>query len=460
MDLFDLDAREYDIGPEYFAASLSALPLDDHRPRSFDSYPSSMSWNAYSPLQDPLDPLATPILLDQFNAFPSPATPVYVSQQSLPTPALSTTAPSLLHVVSPQGHVIFASQTVTEVLGYSPAEFVGKHLSEYVAADDYKQLARELNRAVSSSTMSTNEDLFTRASREKISDSARVLLTCRLICKDGHQLLVQISGHASFSNSASSSSSSSAAYGSYHSASYSPGADSNDDSSVDSNSSDDYRQFGRLNSLVVNTPASSLLGEFKGFVLTARPYSSVLSSSSNNNSNSNSNSSSNTTAASLALDSFLDHKIENLRVKQVLDSVRANKTSIQVPSMIPEELPSSDFSMLTNFAAAAAPTATHSRRHSAGDVLGSSQIRLGPSIAGDYLGSGLPRSKSISTTDHRIAKKQRLMDDKDYKCKQCGTFDSPEWRKGPEGPKTLCNACGLRWSKSMKRSKLSGMPPK
>ncbi len=23
-----------------------------------------------------------------------------------------------------------------------------------------------------------------------------------------------------------------------------------------------------------------------------------------------------------------------------------------------------------------------------------------------------------------------------------GTLDSPEWRKGPSGPKTLCNACG------------------
>jgi len=28
-----------------------------------------------------------------------------------------------------------------------------------------------------------------------------------------------------------------------------------------------------------------------------------------------------------------------------------------------------------------------------------------------------------------------------------GTLESPEWRKGPDGPKTLCNACGLRWSK-------------
>ena len=28
-------------------------------------------------------------------------------------------------------------------------------------------------------------------------------------------------------------------------------------------------------------------------------------------------------------------------------------------------------------------------------------------------------------------------------CRDCGRTDSPEWRKGPEGPKTLCNACGM-----------------
>lgn len=25
-----------------------------------------------------------------------------------------------------------------------------------------------------------------------------------------------------------------------------------------------------------------------------------------------------------------------------------------------------------------------------------------------------------------------------------GTVESPEWRKGPDGPKSLCNACGTR----------------
>ncbi|KAL4738748.1 hypothetical protein BDV11DRAFT_189000 [Aspergillus similis] len=44
----------------------------------------------------------------------------------------------------------------------------------------------------------------------------------------------------------------------------------------------------------------------------------------------------------------------------------------------------------------------------------------------------------------------------EYKCADCGTSDSPEWRKGPEGPKTLCNACGLRWAKMEKKRQYSG----
>jgi len=37
-----------------------------------------------------------------------------------------------------------------------------------------------------------------------------------------------------------------------------------------------------------------------------------------------------------------------------------------------------------------------------------------------------------------------------------GTLDSPEWRKGPTGPKTLCNACGLRWAKKEKKKPGNG----
>lgn len=36
-------------------------------------------------------------------------------------------------------------------------------------------------------------------------------------------------------------------------------------------------------------------------------------------------------------------------------------------------------------------------------------------------------------------------------CSECHVVDPPEWRKGPKGPKTLCNACGLRWAKKSRK---------
>ncbi|KAF9172419.1 hypothetical protein BGX21_003819 [Mortierella sp. AD011] len=36
-------------------------------------------------------------------------------------------------------------------------------------------------------------------------------------------------------------------------------------------------------------------------------------------------------------------------------------------------------------------------------------------------------------------------------CESCGTTNSPEWRRGQSGKKDLCNACGLRYSRSVAR---------
>ncbi|KAI8992343.1 hypothetical protein BDB01DRAFT_717305 [Pilobolus umbonatus] len=48
-------------------------------------------------------------------------------------------------------------------------------------------------------------------------------------------------------------------------------------------------------------------------------------------------------------------------------------------------------------------------------------------------------------------RRKKYRDYHHYMCNDCGTTASPEWRKGPIGPKTLCNACGLRWAKKNKK---------
>ncbi|KAJ7650092.1 GATA-4/5/6 transcription factor [Roridomyces roridus] len=43
------------------------------------------------------------------------------------------------------------------------------------------------------------------------------------------------------------------------------------------------------------------------------------------------------------------------------------------------------------------------------------------------------------------------------KCHSCNIRETPEWRRGPDGARTLCNACGLHYAKLMrKREKEQG----
>lgn len=37
------------------------------------------------------------------------------------------------------------------------------------------------------------------------------------------------------------------------------------------------------------------------------------------------------------------------------------------------------------------------------------------------------------------------------RCSHCAVADSPEWRRGPDGSRTLCNACGLFYSKLLRK---------
>ncbi|KAK7693964.1 hypothetical protein QCA50_003539 [Cerrena zonata] len=80
--------------------------------------------------------------------------------------------------------------------------------------------------------------------------------------------------------------------------------------------------------------------------------------------------------------------------------------------------------------------------------------------AGGGGGAGLVPPGPIGGTvvmgeDDESAKKKarKVYLPEQYVCMTCGRTDSPEWRKGPSGPKTLCNACGLRWAKREKEKR-------
>ncbi|KAF8636495.1 hypothetical protein AX17_003310 [Amanita inopinata Kibby_2008] len=69
--------------------------------------------------------------------------------------------------------------------------------------------------------------------------------------------------------------------------------------------------------------------------------------------------------------------------------------------------------------------------------------------SGLYATSAHPDEDAEDGLRKKKLKKSHLTEQ--YVCITCGRTDSPEWRKGPLGPKTLCNACGLRWAKQMRK---------
>lgn len=68
------------------------------------------------------------------------------------------------------------------------------------------------------------------------------------------------------------------------------------------------------------------------------------------------------------------------------------------------------------------------------------------------------KPKKTITKKLHLPQKDPLVDNiavptaaKTLRCGQCKDTDTPEWRRGPYGSKTLCNACGLYFSKLIKR---------
>lgn len=70
----------------------------------------------------------------------------------------------------------------------------------------------------------------------------------------------------------------------------------------------------------------------------------------------------------------------------------------------------------------------------------------------------IPREMKIDTTKPpakkiRKAPRRKSSNTQDLVCLMCGVTDTPEWRRGPAGDHTLCNACGLHYAKSLKKNR-------
>ncbi|KIM79583.1 hypothetical protein PILCRDRAFT_823114 [Piloderma croceum F 1598] len=170
------------------------------------------------------------------------------------------------------------------------------------------------------------------------------------------------------------------------------------------------------------------------------------------------------------LNAFLELKMENERLQQRLSELR--KRAPQLPSTSSSSTIASSYgptSMQTS-RPYPAPIIIPNRAPgemaqpyyptSATSVGGYSSMMPG-SVNRDFDGSNVTpyahafnpvMDEDLSEDGTRKKKLKKSHADEQYVCFTCGRTDSPEWRKGPHGPKTLCNACGLRWAKQQRKA--------
>lgn len=58
-----------------------------------------------------------------------------------------------------------------------------------------------------------------------------------------------------------------------------------------------------------------------------------------------------------------------------------------------------------------------------------------------YYQQYVPQTPTVAKSNQFIA--PEVINKPNNVCQRCGTTETPEWRRGPRGVKTLCNACGL-----------------
>ncbi|KAH8723148.1 white collar-2 [Phaeosphaeriaceae sp. PMI808] len=319
----------------------------------------------------------------------------------------------LLHILTPDGRILYVSPSCKTLTGWEPSQLIGRFVNDFIHADDISIFVKEFN--------------------ESIASGNPLRFFYRFQKLDQSYIIFESHGHPHLSSDPSS--------------------------------------FAPPNAL-----------NCRGFFLMARPYP---------------------TKNAALLDSFLEHKIENERLTNRIAELKreereendewAKKTEgtsmSQSETQPTQSITASDAASYARMPPPAKPIISNTaltrqnldealaatKQDSINDKMaryeGANYLEAIEMITGLRYRDG-ERSQGISTgdaspnlirgdagiqisldRDGRTSsdKKKKLKIADEYVCTDCGTLDSPEWRKGPNGPKTLCNACGLRWAKKEKK---------
>ncbi|KAI4844210.1 hypothetical protein E4T44_06320 [Aureobasidium sp. EXF-8845] len=165
-------------------------------------------------------------------------------------------------------------------------------------------------------------------------------------------------------------------------------------------------------------------------------------------------------ASTSLMDSYLEHYTTNIRLEKKLARLKAEAEvyhrSTQSTPRASVENADTTTQRVTFRMGPPASIAVMSRKRSYSASTTSTKPQV-DSVMGDMgIEITTSRLETVTQTGAWTAKprKQQKKQEptEEFLCTECGTVDSPEWRRGPHGVKTLCNACGLRWSKAQKKS--------
>lgn len=327
----------------------------------------------------------------------------------------------LMHILTPNGRILYVSPSCKNLTGWEPQQLMGRFINDFIHPEDIGIFVKEFNESIASG------------------NSLRFFYRFRKA--DESWGIFESHGHPHLSSDPSS--------------------------------------FAPPNAL-----------NCRGFFIMARPYP---------------------TKNAALLDSFLEHKIENERLTKRIAELKREEQEEQdewskkdpqsqsgapTESVVTQSVNPSDAASYAQMPPPAKPSISNTAltRQNLDEVLAASRIENISDKMARYEGAnhletiemltGLryrdgERSQGISTGDAspmlirgdagiQISldrdgrgtsdKKKKLKLADEYVCTDCGTLDSPEWRKGPNGPKTLCNACGLRWAKKEKKKANSNTP--
>ncbi|CAO3678220.1 unnamed protein product [Umbelopsis ramanniana] len=336
-----------------------------------------------------------------------------------------------LHVLSPVGKILFASPSSVELVGYTPDELHGRSITDFLHSDDIDMFIREFNLAI-----------HTRSEFK---------LYYRFRKKDDKFVTFEVIGHPYFGGTGNSEVPK-CFFGIAQP--YPTKAGTMLDSFLELKIENEKlrNQLKLLQSSQSNekghaagdnktfSTQESLVSTAKDAVMTTSNYTNIVEpqhqgSSQRDNTNNKSNN-------AIMYGSRMDLDRHPVALISTIEFPKPEPSSNMSGRSLTQTAPTSDTSRATTNlnSSSISPKAIHKQYD------GRVTIPTGA--------SGMSSLDNETKSKQRKKKKQRIVED-EYVCHECGCVESPEWRRGPNGPKTLCNACGLRFSKYSKKQKSS-----